>query len=91
MFGVNIVNMSIQWNSKKEEETNSANTIITTTKTSDTNMVTTVMAYHISVSYGVHHPHYQSTNGHTDTLNENITTPWCLESDYFLFNYCEGG
>ena len=50
-------------------------------------MVTAVIAYHIKVADDVYHCHYQIINGHTDTLNDNLITPWCLESNYYICHY----
>ena len=41
-------------------------------------MVTKVMAYNIRVVNDIHHHHYQSTNGHTYTLNNNMIIPGAL-------------
>ena len=79
--------MSIQWKSRQEEKKTDTDTIITTTKTPGTNMVTAVIAYHIKVADDVYHCHFQITNGHTDTLNDNLITPWCLESNYYICHY----
>ena len=45
------------------------------------------MAYHIRVANDIHHHHYQSTNGHTCTLNNNMINTWCIEYDYYIFHY----